>query len=275
MRTGLKNLIKKCPQPVLYQITKMVSPRASQKLIVLALGRTGGTTLLKLLGSHPKLRYLDEPLIRRVNGPSGHIQNLAAWENVRGRAFACKIKHWHITRVQKQAEPERFLVDALNNGWTIIRLKRENYVKQAIAGLLRVHGEGPRYHSDSGVRVFIPLEEIIPAINRRIHDASIEDEIAGRLLLPTLSYERDILDSLRRQEVCNLIFTKLRLTDHNVSDVTVRTESDVLADHVLNYDEVLECLHSHDLSYEDDVQSAYRWTPTESRRTYLTHSLNH
>lgn len=232
----------------LSSISRIVKVR---KFILLAQGRVGGTTLLRLLGAHPNVGYIDEPLWRKVESPGRKLEHHALKSWMKGKVFGCKIKHWHLTRVQEMESAVPFFQRAVSDGWLIVRLKRENIVKQALAGLAREHGKGLGYHNDPAVRIEIPLEEVGPAVAQRAKHTREEDMVVKEIPALHLSYERDILDPSRRQSACDRVFANLGLPSHSVSSVCVSTESDTLSDFVSNASEIEDYLRRQGLSYSD------------------------
>lgn len=209
--------------------------RGQAKFIVLAHGRTGGTTLLRLLGAHPSVRYVDEPLARRVAKPLALIEGRAAASAYWGKAWGCKIKaHWHLMHTQELKSPAEFLQSAVAAGWLIILLRRENIARQTVASLVRLCGDGLRYHSDSTYRVHVPLEKVAGWIKAHERNVALEEELAREVPVLRVSYERDLLDPAMRQICCDRLFANLGLPPHSVSAVDVRTEPDDLGSFVRN-----------------------------------------
>ena len=228
-------------------------PRHSRKFILLACGRVGGTTLLRLLNAHPSVRYVDEPLQRKVRHPKALLEEYALRHALRGNVWGCKIKYWHLTKVQGLDSAIPFLQRAVSDGWLVVHLKRENVVKQTIAGLVRIHGGGVHYHTDPSIRVELPVKEIGPSVSSRASAAEEEAEIAKAIPTLRLTYERDILDPHRRQVACDRIFANLGLDSCSVAHVPVKTESDNLHTYVLNATEVERYLSEQGLCYPDEA----------------------
>jgi hypothetical protein len=174
-----------------------------------------------------------------VRHPAALLEGYAWKYRLQGKVWGCKIKHWHLTKTQAMGSATNFLQAAVSNGWLIVYLKRENFVKQAVAGLARKCAKGSvSYHEDTTARIQIRVHDVEEYILVRQRWAEVEERILSQIPALKLVYERDILDQHNRQLACDTVFANLGLSSCSVTDVEVKTDPDDLHTFIENADEL-------------------------------------
>lgn len=223
-----------------------------KKFIIFAHYRSGSTLLSSLINSHPEVlceREIFLPFMylyfKKVFFPNLYINSRLVDCKEKNYGFILRLSQLNHILTKYHGEPHKFIKNLYKNGWKIIYLKRENYLKQAISNRIQLRRGQAHDTKEKPMHkkiVNISTQKLMKDIEF-MEDYSIkEDQIIDQFEHLKIIYERDLLDSKNHQKTCDKIFDYLGLDGTSVSSNFRKVSSDNLADYIENFDEVAEFL---------------------------------
>ncbi len=213
------------------------------KCVLFGQGRTGCSTLGKLLSSYPQFQYDDEILLYNVFFPKLFIKAMCALS--KKDIYGFKIKIYQLTKSQNIQDPKEFMHELYREGWKIIYVKRRNFLHREVAALsakfrrLRFKSkDGP----SNGVKIYINCKDLIEGMQRREIYLEEEEEILKNLPHITIVFEDDLLRAENHQRTLDKILNYLGLSPVPVKTIFLRAASERLSDSIQNYEEVVRAI---------------------------------
>ncbi len=218
-----------------------------KKFLVFAEGRGGTSLLVNLLNSHPDI-YCDGEIFHRRNYkitfPQLYLDSRSRITRLnRKPVYGFKVKLTQL--VFDQEFPESFIKGLYDDGWKIIYLRRNNFLKASLStvlarerGLYHITTQDSEKESNKLRKIKIDCEELYNMTKGREQFAKIEMDWLKGTDYFVVSYEDDLLDSNKHQQTLDKIFRFLEISRAKVSTHLRRTSSGDLSQDIANYDEV-------------------------------------
>ncbi|MGB3510836.1 MAG: hypothetical protein WBA93_16715 [Microcoleaceae cyanobacterium] len=225
-----------------YFLQKNQTPK--QKFVIFGQGRSGSTLLVQLLNNQPKIHCEGEILngrsYKKVLFPNLYVQGRCT--KFFGKIYGFKVKIYQLTEDQ-YIDPEKFILNLSSQGWKIIYLSRNNYLRSEISAMLA--SSKNQWHSSSksslkNQKITIDCNRLLKRCERRDIYRLKEEEILENLEHITVVYEEDLLLAKNHQGTSDRIFNYLGLESVSVKTKLVKITSDRLSDVIENYDELVE-----------------------------------
>lgn len=211
------------------------------KYVIFGQGRTGSKLLCKLLDCHPDI-YADTEILYNPKAFLFTYVNAKARMSRPETCYGFKVKAYQLVR-KHNIDPTHFLGQLHQNGWKIIYLKRNNYLRHAISNM--VAKERQQFHctqaSKKNTLVRINCQKLLDAMNERKRWQMEEIKVLKNLNLSyeQVEYESDLLNSLEHSNTANRIFQFLGMEKiDNISTSMTRSTENSLESFVSNVDEV-------------------------------------
>ncbi len=223
---------------------RQLSPK---RFILFGRGRSGTTTLVSLLNSHPQIVCEGEILALPVFFPHQHV--LARCANSGAAVYGCKILSYQVSQVQSIKSRQAFIHDLYQQGFQIIYLKRRNLLQHALSNI-RARQFG--FHSKTSApgagsagtpsSIAVDPDELLRWMQGSAHLERFEDEaLQGVPHLP-LVYEDHLADASSHEATAAIVFDFLGLDHVPVSTEYRKVSPESLRDSVANYDELVQAL---------------------------------
>ncbi len=215
--------------------------RGRKKFIVYSQPRTGSTLLVDLLDSHPDIHCEREILAFTTLLTKPFLQ---ARRSLHPRQiYGCKISNHQLERQVSRSCISAFLKTIQEEGWSIIHLRRENIVRQALSLLLADmtkvrHLETGKIRLREQVR--ISPEELYNRVKETERWTQHDQGVFTGLPHLELIYERDLLRTEQHQITSNRAFEFLALASAPVQTRFVKLSPDPLSELVANLPELKE-----------------------------------
>lgn len=216
-----------------------------KKFVIFARGRSGSTLLADLMGCLPEVRCDQEILSRPVLAPRRWVEAQRSLHPESHYGF--KVKIYQLTEAQRIKSPQAFLQRIEADGWLLIHLQRNDFLRQVLSNsmLSRVgrsgtHCVGDQVHVPTAIRVDPAI--IIEGLHLK---ARIEQEelaaVAG-LDVVNVSYEDDLLESTAHQPTLDRLAAHLGVPTAPATTSRKRMNVGSIRELVENYDELAEAL---------------------------------
>lgn len=247
----------------LFFASHLLPNKKGKKVIIFGQGRSGSTLLESLVDSTGHFKKNGELLNNKKTErwfPFEYINGLRKISRQKNFIFHLKIYHLTTDR-KKPVDPKKFLTKAVNNGWKIIFLHRENKVRQAISNLVAEQRGGFHKHNQSKeeIKLTIDLGRFERMVNMRFVYQEQEFELMSNLPNFKVVYEEDLLDNSRHTELIRGLIDFLGFEDSGIRPSTShrKVNTSTLRELISNYDEFIECLKKNDwLHYiSDEIDS--------------------
>lgn len=195
--------------------------RHVRRFVVVCGWRTGSDLLCDLLDSLDDVRCQGELLRQPRRWPVAYLNGRAALGGIGHRAWGCKVINSHLSLAPPTSRPpgEQVLHQLVEQGWTIIHLRRRDILAQALSC---IHAEREQHHY-RGAATFRPFPadpaEVIAVLHTLDGHTRWLDERLAHLPHTTITYEDDLrVPDLQRA-------TLARLADLlDVADTGARTD---------------------------------------------------
>lgn len=216
--------------------------KPERRFVIVTPGRTGSELLVDLLNSHPDIVCEPEILIERRAMPERFVSGRATKAALSGaKAYGFKIHCGHFG-YQMLRERHQYLSQVAGEGATVIFLRRENLLAQAISASLAGQTRWHWRRQDGGR--FAPLEVDPVEVVMMLHLFEESDQFLANLVAPVphlrLSYEGDLIEPTAQQATVDRICREFGLPGAAVSSDLVRLTPRRLEDTLSNFAEVAE-----------------------------------
>lgn len=224
------------------------------RFVVFANYRTGSRLLTGLLDSHPLIRCEQELLLpfmrprrRKVLFP--HLLVKSRYAGVNKDLYGWSLKLDQLLKVlirEIHGTPARFMRKLHVTGWKILYLSRRNVVRQALSNII-ANTRGIWHHDRSEnwtqhEKIGIDCRRWLWQIEWLENMHRLERKALKGIPYFPVFYERDLLRADIQQATMDRVFEYLGIPTAAVQASTFRISSDRLADHVQNYDELVEAV---------------------------------
>ncbi|MEO1401282.1 MAG: Nodulation protein H [Cyanobacteria bacterium J06635_1] len=217
-------------------------PLPANCFVIFGRGRSGSTLLVDLLNCHPQIFCAGEILRQPVLMPIWRVRRHALPHA--HQVYGFKLLTYQLREVQPLPSDTYFLQALQQQGYRIIYLKRNNFLRQAIS---LIRAETWRFHqrgSDSGYAqpVTINIDQLIRYIQG--FEAKCDYETRALSTLPHLSltYETDLALEAQQRQTENRLFEYLELPPVAVKTRLKKLVAPSLADAIANYSAVQQAL---------------------------------
>ncbi|GGA30024.1 hypothetical protein [Okeania sp. KiyG1] len=215
-----------------------------KKFVIFGQPRTGSTLLVQLLNNQPKI-YCEKEILsakdyRKMLFPNLYIQGRRV--KFSGKVYGFKLMISQLPEEQ-YVDPEKFMFNLYYQGWAIIHLIRNNYLRSIISSMLassRNQWEAKSKSSLNYQTIKIDCNKLIELLKRREIYRVKEKEILEKLDHIKVIYEEDLLLEENHQNTCDRIFNYLGLESIPIKTKLVKTTSNQLSDVIENYEEFVE-----------------------------------
>jgi hypothetical protein len=216
------------------------------RFIIYGQGRSGSSVLLDLIGSHPDVycesEIFNEKVAARLLRPWDYLQARAALSPK--PAYGCKMKIYQMTDDQGIEDPRGFLQELHSEGWKVVHLVREDLFRKALS-LVVAETRGQFLDRSSGGTgvdsISIDPERLVEAMRERRSADIAEQAALEGIPCVKVTYEGDLLEGTKHQEVSDRVLKYLGLESAPVQTRYVKTSRGSIGKYVANYPEV--CAH--------------------------------
>jgi hypothetical protein len=231
-------------------------PSGAKYFALLAQERTGSTLFSDLLSFHPKILMDRHHFYTTETWPDGYQSGHRIFSRKPVRGYKCKVTH---TPRQSSPEEARSRLLALSDHVSIIRLKRENKLRQALSAInaqTPLHkwkdtGGGPE-ETDKAV---IDVDRFIESISYYDVLTQFEDEALTSVPHYTVLYEEDLLPQDQHAQTANEAFQFLGLKPAPVETRLKKISKPNPYDDIANFDELCDAIADTPYSkYLADIQ---------------------
>ncbi len=226
--------------------SRFLSSDPEGRFIIFCQGRSGSTLLTALLNNSVRIRcdgeVLGDGLRIRLRDPLGYLEARSRAKN--GRAiYGCKIKIYDLTGLQglRFSEAKALVRRLAREGWRIVHLRRKDWFRQALSGILAEHRQ--LYHDRGTVEVDrSPVTVEVPDLMRRMEllerFTAQEEEVLETIEHHRLVYEADLLREADHQRTLDGVLDYLGVPRAPASSIYRRTGSDDPEHDVANWSAV-------------------------------------
>lgn len=175
--------------------------RGAHRFVIVCGARTGSELLRDLLDSLADVRCEGELLHRATRWPLAYLNGRVALGGRMSRAWGCKIIDSHLIEVLVDSRPPgaQLLTELVADGWTIIHLRREDLLAQALSVLHAMQGQ---WHFRDPASAFERFEADPAAVIAVLYvldgRARWLDEQLSPIPHTTVSYEDDLREPERQ-----------------------------------------------------------------------------
>lgn len=221
-----------------------------KRFILFGRGRSGTTTLVSLLNSHPQIVCEGEILALPVFFPRQHV--LARCANSGAAVYGCKILSYQVSQVQPIKERQQFISDLSRLGFQIIYLKRRNLLQHALSNMrarqFGFHSKTSELAPGAGsagapAAITVDPDELLRWMQGSAHLERFESEALQDVPHLPLVYEDHLADASSHEATAASAFDFLGLDHVPVSTEYRKLSPASLRDSVANYDELVQALH--------------------------------
>ena len=211
--------------------------------------------LVNLLNSHPDI-YCDGEIFNEAsNGiikfPKLYLDSRQRITRIaRKKVYGFKVKYTQLVLHQKFKKD--FIKDLYDNGWKIIYLKRNNYLKATISTIL---AEKRGFYQQKGTKVInlekvnINVEDLYEKTKGREKAAELEKNWLIGINYHFVDYEKDLLSSNSHQKTLDEIFQFLNIPSVPIHTTYRKLSTGELSRDIKNFDEVMEYFKSTEYAH--------------------------
>jgi len=227
-----------------YAASPLAARRRLHRFVIVSGPRTGSELLRELLDSLPDVQCEGELLRDEVRWPLSLLNGRAALGGLGHLAWGCKILDSHLNERLRDSHPrgDQMLPALVADGWTIIHLRRQDLLAQALSFQHAMEGQW-HFRQDPG---FTPFEadpvKLIALLYSLDGNARWLEEQLTRVPHTVVSYEDDLRPPERRDAALARLGTLLGVDPHGAATDLRAGAPPRLEDRVTNLPEVVRVL---------------------------------
>jgi len=236
---------------IMLLVSLLYNDKKGIKVIIFGQGRSGSTLLESLIDSTRYFEKKGELLNNKKTEkwfPYHFVNGLSKIDKADNFIFHLKIYHLTSER-EKEKDPKEFIRKAVNDGWKIIYLHRDNKIRQAISNLVAEQRGGFHKHNKSKeeINITIDINRFEKMVDRRFDYTQEELSILSEIPHFKINYEQDLMDNSRHEEVVAGLLQFLGLENDGVAPKTThkKVNTSTLKDLILNYSEFNKLLEKN------------------------------
>ena len=217
--------------------------------IVITQERSGSTCLLDLLSSHPQILTNPHVFYNYKKLPVNFAKEQFVYSHKNVRGFKFRIQPFNLAyNIENRNIARKSLQDLIDQGVTIIYLKRENILRQAISHLIADATKKQNFRKGQKpiklTSIEIVSEEIVNYMKSRELALKFEHETLQGLPHISLTYEQDLQNEECHQITMDKVCQALDLNSSPTITRYARISNNKLSDYIINYDEIAEVLNN-------------------------------
>lgn len=218
----------------------------TKKFVVFGRGRSGSTLLVSILNCNPEIYCEGEIFQVKVLFPQLFIKCRPAISEK--SVYGFKLLTYQLLDILSVKDPAVFLNDLHKMDFSIIYLKRDNILRQAVSNIYARHINEFHRSSDPGtmerMKIYIDLDQLSRWLTNLERVCGIEEKSLKNLPYLPIRYEDDLESPGSQQYTLDKISEFLQIPSADVRITLKKVTPHDLSDFIENYDELEDFIRS-------------------------------